>query len=72
VFTLEYFFSVCEVSGRLQDLPETQCSSGEYQSAIRASNRTVFVLLVLVVVVVLVIVVVVVASRDSARSSSFR
>jgi hypothetical protein len=41
--------------------------SGEYQSAMRASTRTVFVL---VVVVVLVIVVVVVASKDSARPCS--
>jgi signal transduction histidine kinase len=61
------FFSVFEISGRLQDLPETQRSSGEYQSAMRASTRTVFVL---VVVVVLVIVVVVVASKDSARPCS--
>jgi hypothetical protein len=61
---LSMFFSVFEISGRLQDLPETQRSSGEYQSAMRASTRTVFVL---VVVVVLVIVVVVVASKDSAR-----
>ncbi len=67
MFTLQYVFSVFEVSGRL---PETQYSSGEYQSAMRASNRTASVLLVLVEVVVLVIVVVVVASRDSARSCS--
>jgi hypothetical protein len=62
------FFPVFEVSGRLQDFPETQCSYREYQSAMRASYRTVFVLLLLVVVVMLVIVVVVVASRHSTRS----
>jgi hypothetical protein len=62
---LSMFFSVFEVSGRLQDLPEMQRSSGEYQSAMRTSTRTVFAL-----VVVVVLVIVVVASKDSARPRS--